>query len=80
MEIIRRTVLRAMTTIIVKTTEGLEYKFIPDPTAMYHMKIGLTSEGATHFPYPYFYGYGYNEYGDEGFGIGEDLLLDDNYI
>jgi hypothetical protein len=80
MEIIKRTILQATTTIIVTTTEGLEYKWIPDPTAMYHMKFGLTSEGATLFSYPYSYGYGYNEYGSEEFGIGEDLLLDDNYI
>lgn len=44
MELIKKTVQRAMTTGLTATTTGYSYIIIPDIDAIYHFKIGLTAE------------------------------------
>jgi len=43
-ELLKKTILRAMTTGLTATTTGYSYIIIPDIDAVYHFKIGLTAE------------------------------------
>lgn len=84
MEVVKKTILQAVTTGITACTgtTGDCYVIIPDLTAVYYFKVGLTAEVPDFgffdvYQYPYGYG---TDYGENVFGIGEDLLLDDSYI
>ena len=41
MEVIKKTILQAVTTGLTATTSGYSYIIIPDLTAVYYIKIGL---------------------------------------
>lgn len=43
MEVIKKTILQALTTGTTATTEGIKYIIIPDLTAVYYTKFGLNS-------------------------------------
>ena len=78
MEVIKKTILRAMTTGVTACTgtTGTCYVIIPDLNAVYHFKIGLTSIQEDigffdAFQPKFMYGY----YGDgEPIGLGNLLL------
>jgi hypothetical protein len=83
MELVKKTILQALTTGTTATTTGIKYIIIPDLLAVYHMKLGFTSvvKDIGFFDVDLGYGYGYYGSSDGGFfGIGEDLLMNDNYI
>jgi len=44
MEVLKKTVLMALTTGLTTTTSGNSYIIVPDLTAIYYFKIGLTAE------------------------------------
>lgn len=44
MEVLKKTIQMALTTGLTATTSGNSYIIVPDLTAIYHFKIGLTAE------------------------------------
>lgn len=85
MEVLKKTILQAVTTGITACTgtTGICNIIIPNIDAIYYMKIGLKQEA---YDIGFFdaFGYGgygsYGSYGGETYGIGESLLMDENYI
>lgn len=93
MEIIRKTIMRAITTGKTETCNENCFVFVPDLTAKYHFKLLLTNQvkdvgffSVENFPYDNNIIYGSTKYlyvnDDENVsvGIGESLLMDDTFI
>lgn len=95
MEVIKKTILRAMTTGRTETCNENCFVIIPDLTAIYHLKLLLTGEAHdigffdAYNPFPYDTSGGssypfYVNFADASVsndsGIGEILLMDDTFI
>lgn len=82
MEVLKKTILQAVTTGITACTgtTGTCYVIIPDLDAVYHLKIGLKQDNQDIGFFDTYVECQYPYYGDEFCGVGESLLIDDNFI
>jgi hypothetical protein len=81
MEIIKKTIKQAVTTGTTENSTGNTFIIVPDLNAKYHMKVLLTAKKIDLGVFDtYEYPYGYDENSENILGIGEDLLMDNNFI